>query len=149
MHLFRKTTDGNSDFQEWTPGGNPLACAAGYAAIEAIENENLVGRSQSQGAKLMAAMRATQDKYPGFVKEVRGRGLMLGVEFAHDDIAGLVIAGLVGRNVLAAYTLNNPTVIRFEPPLVISDEEIAWAANAFAESVQSSAEMLEGIELEG
>jgi putrescine aminotransferase len=130
-----------------TFGGNPLACAAGYAAIEVVENENLVERSQTQGEKLMAAMRATQDKYPGFVKEVRGRGLMIGVEFAHDDVAGLVIAGLVGRNVMAAYTLNNPTVIRFEPPLIISDEQIEWATTAFEESVATTSEMLQGIEI--
>lgn len=129
-----------------TFGGNPLACAAGFAAIETVETENLVARSQEQGEKLRAAFRGTQDKHPGFVKEVRGRGLMIGIEFGHDDVAGLVIAGLVGRNVLAAYTLNNPTVIRFEPPLVISDAQIAQVTDAFAESVASSAEMLEGIE---
>lgn len=129
-----------------TFGGNPLACAAGLGAIEAIESEDLVARSQQQGEKLMAAMRAAQEKYPGTILEVRGRGLMIGVEFALDDIAGLAVAGLAGRNVLSAYTLNNPTVVRFEPPLIISDEEIEWAANAFDEAVASTAELLQGIE---
>lgn len=129
-----------------TFGGNPLACAAGYAAIEVVESENLVERSFQQGEKLMAAMRATQEKYPGTIKEVRGRGLMIGVEFELDDIAGLVIATMVGHNVLAAYTLNNPTVIRLEPPLIINDEEIEWAASAFERSVAVTAEMLQGLE---
>ncbi len=129
-----------------TFGGNPLACAAGLGAIEAIESENLVSRSQQQGEKLMAAMRAAQEKYPGTILQVRGRGLMIGVEFALDDIAGLAVASMAGRNVLSAYTLNNPTVVRFEPPLIISDEEIEWAANAFDESVAATAELLQGIE---
>lgn len=131
-----------------TFGGNPLACRAALATIEVIENENLVERSQVQGAKLKNALLASQAKYPDLVKEVRGRGLMLGVEFSHDDIAGIVIAGMAQRGVLAAYTLNNATVIRFEPPLVISDEEIEKAASAFDEALQNARELLEGIDLD-
>ncbi|HVF10266.1 MAG TPA: aspartate aminotransferase family protein [Abditibacteriaceae bacterium] len=131
-----------------TFGGNPLACAAGLAAIEVIEDENLVERAAVQGEKLMSALRTTQGKYPHCVKEVRGRGLMIGVEFAHEDVGGLAIAGLVQRNVLAAYTLNNPTVMRFEPPLIISDEEIEWAARAFEDAVAQTADLVEGLDLE-
>jgi putrescine aminotransferase len=131
-----------------TFGGNPLACAAGLAAIEVIEDENLVERSATQGDKLMNALRATQARYPQCVKEVRGRGLMIGIEFTHEDVGGLAIAGLVQRNVLAAYTLNNPTVMRFEPPLIISDEEIEWAAGAFEEAVAQTAVLVEGLDLE-
>ena len=131
-----------------TFGGNPLACAAGLAAIEVIENENLVERCAVQGEKLMNALRATQAKYPQCVKEVRGRGLMIGVQFTHEDVGGLAIAGLVQRNVLAAYTLNNPTVMRFEPPLIISDEEIEWAASAFEEAVAQTAVLVEGLDLD-
>jgi putrescine aminotransferase len=131
-----------------TFGGNPLACAAGLAAIEVIEEENLVQRSAAQGAKLMNALRATQEKYPHCIKEVRGRGLMIGVEFTHEDIGGLTIAGMAQQNVMAAYTLNNPTVIRFEPPLIISDDQIEWAARAFEEAVAQSAALVEGLEID-
>ena len=128
-----------------TFGGNPLACAAGLGAIEAIESEDLVSKSHQQGEKLIAAMRAAQEKYPGTILQVRGRGLMIGVEFALDDIAGLAVASMAGHNVLSAYTLNNPTVVRFEPPLIISDAEIEWAANAFDQAVASTVELLQGI----
>ncbi|MDQ3812999.1 MAG: aspartate aminotransferase family protein [Armatimonadota bacterium] len=131
-----------------TYGGNPLACTAGLAAIEVIEEENLVERSQVQGDKLMNAIRDTQRRYPQCIKELRGRGLMIGVEFTHEDVGGLAIAGLVGRNVLAAYTLNNPKVMRFEPPLIISDEELEWATSAFEEAVAQTASLVEGIEIE-
>lgn len=129
-----------------TFGGNPLACAAGLATIEVIENEGLVERAHVQGEKLLAALRAVQAKHPNYIVDVRGRGLMIGVEFSHEDIGGLVIGGLAQRRVLAAYTLNNPTVIRFEPPLVIDDEQIAWAVNAFDEAVAQALELIAGLE---
>jgi putrescine aminotransferase len=107
-----------------------------------IESEKLVESSLRQGEKLMAALRTTQQKYPHCVKEIRGRGLMIGVEFTHEDIAGLAIAGLAQRQVLVAYSLNNARVTRFEPPLNISDAELEWAARAFEEAVAQTAELV-------
>lgn len=131
-----------------TFGGNPLACVAGLAAIEVIEDEGLVEKSRVQGEKLMAKLRAAQAKYPQCVKVVRGRGLMIGVEFTHEDIGGLAIAAMAQRGVLAAYTFNNPTVMRFEPPLTISDAQIELAASAFEEGVAQTAELVEGLDIE-
>jgi putrescine aminotransferase len=126
-----------------TFGGNPLACAAGLAAIDVIEEENLVSRAHEQGTKFLDGLRGMQEKYPRCISEVRGVGLMIGIEFTHADIAGLVIAGLAQRDVLAAYTLNNPTVIRLEPPLIISDEQVQKALQAFEESVAQTALLVE------
>ncbi len=131
-----------------TFGGNPLACACALATIDVIEDENLVARSLWQGEKLMARLRQTQEKYPRCVKEIRGRGLMIGFEFTHEDIGGLAIAGLAQRDVLAAYSLNNPRVMRFEPPLTISDEQIDWAANAFEAAVAQANELVEGLDID-
>jgi len=126
-----------------TFGGNPLACAAGLAAIDVIEEENLVAHAHEQGNKILDGIRGLQEKYPRCISEVRGVGLMIGIEFTHGDIAGLVIAGLAQRDVLAAYTLNNPTVIRLEPPLIISDEQVETALRAFEESVEQTAMLVE------
>jgi putrescine aminotransferase len=134
-----------------TFGGNPLACAAALAAIEVIEDEGLVESSRVQGEKLMARLQQTQARYPQCVREIRGRGLMIGVEFGHEDITGLVLAGMAQRDVLVVpYTFNNATVTRFEPPLNISDAEIEWAARAFEEAVAQTAELLgeSGIDME-
>ncbi len=129
-----------------TFGGNPLACAVGLATLEVIEEENLVEKSARAGEILIARLRETQGRYPDLVKEVRGRGLIIGVEFPHEDITSLVLAGLAQRDVLVVpYTFNNPTVTRFEPPLNISDEEIEWAATAFEEAVAATAELLVGV----
>jgi putrescine aminotransferase len=131
-----------------TFGGNPLACACALETLAVIEDENLVQRSLDQGTKLMARLRETQAAFPHCIKEIRGRGLMIGFEFTHEDIGGLAIAGLAQRFVLCAYSLNNPTVMRFEPPLTISDEQIEWAATAFHESVAQTAELIEGMDLD-
>lgn len=131
-----------------TFGGNPLACIAGLATLEVIEEENLVERCAQAGEKLMNGLCETQKKFPNLVKDVRGRGLMIGVEFPLEDITSLVLAGLAQRDVLVVpYTFNNPTVTRFEPPLNISDEHIEWALKAFDEAVEQTAELIEGMEL--
>ena len=129
-----------------TFGGNPLACVTALETIAVIEDENLVERSRIQGEKLMAKMQATREQFPHLVCEVRGRGLMIGFEFTHEDIGGLVIAALSQQRVLAAYSLNNPKVMRFEPPLTISDEQIDWAAQAFHKAVESTHELTEGMD---
>lgn len=129
-----------------TFGGNPLACTAGLAAIEVIESEGLIHRAAVAGERLMNGLAVTQRKFPHLVKDIRGRGLMIGVEFPEEDITGLVLAGLAQRDVLVVpYTFNNPTVTRFEPPLNITDDQIDWAIEAFAGAVEQSAELLEGL----
>lgn len=128
-----------------TFGGNPLACAAVIAAIETTVEEGLVERSAKLGEILLAGLKEVQVKYPDAVKEVRGKGLLAGVEFEHEDFAALVIAGCGRRDVLVAYSLNNPKVIRVEPPLIIEESELARAIGAISEAVVETAEMLDGI----
>ncbi len=132
-----------------TFGGNPLACIAGLATLEIIEEENLVERAARAGELLIKGLRETQVKFPHLVKDVRGQGLMIGVEFPLEDITSLVLAGLAQRDVLVVpYTFNNPTVTRFEPPLNISDEHIEWAIKAFDGAVAQTAELLEGVDVD-
>lgn len=125
-----------------TFGGNELACAAGIATLEVIESEGLVQQSHEMGDYFMRGLRDIQTQHPDFVKEVRGRGLMIGVEFHEADYGELTITGMIQRGVIAAYTLNNPKVIRIEPPLMISREEIDCALQVFAESAQAAKELL-------
>ncbi|MEN6356245.1 MAG: aminotransferase class III-fold pyridoxal phosphate-dependent enzyme [Armatimonadota bacterium] len=128
-----------------TFGGNPLACAAVIAAIKTTIEEGVVRRSEVLGHKLLDGLKAVQKLYPNVVKEVRGKGLLAGVEFDHEDFAALVIAGCGRRDVLVAYSLNNPKVIRLEPPLIIDETELQRAIDAVDEAVAETAEMLEGI----
>jgi putrescine aminotransferase len=128
-----------------TFGGNPLACRAAIAAINVTLRERLPERAARLGESFINQLKVLKDKYPKALADVRGKGLMIGVEFTHEDIGELVIGGLCRRGVIAAYTLNNPRVIRFEPPLIISEEEIATVVGAFSESIGEALDMLEGI----
>lgn len=131
----------NSLIHTSTFGGNPLACAAGLAAFEVIEEEGLVERAAKTGAFMTRALQEMADKHD-LVSQVRGRGLLIGVEFAIDEVGELVIAQLVKRGMVAAYTLNNPRVIRIEPPLIIEESEAAWAVETFDDAVSETAELL-------
>src|SRR5262249_37648265 len=129
-----------------TFGGNQLACVAGLAAIEVLESEGLAEKAVERGGQLLAGLRAGQQELPGTLKEVRGRGLMIGVEFGIQDIAELTIAGMSRRGVIAGYTLNNPRVIRFEPPLIVTPEQVEMGVSAFRDSVAEALALLEGVE---
>jgi len=124
-----------------TFGGNPLACAAAIASIQAVQDQNLPARAAERGAQLMSALRE-KTAHLDLVAEVRGQGLLVGVEFKQDEVGELVIAQMVKRGVIAAYTLNNPKVIRMEPPLIVSAEEVERAASVFAEAVTETSEIL-------
>jgi putrescine aminotransferase len=87
------------------------------------------------GSEFVAALRQIADNHPAVVREVRGMGLLIGVEFYDEKAAMTAVCGMVRRGVLVAYTQNNPRVIRFEPPLVIEPRQLHRAADAFAEAV--------------
>ena len=107
-----------------TFGGNPLACAVALKAIEIIERENLPARAESAGRRFLAGLKKLRAKYSDIVSDIRGLGLLIGIEFTDDDIGGLFISAIVSRHILVGFTLNNPKVIRIEPPLDIDDATI-------------------------
>jgi LysW-gamma-L-lysine/LysW-L-ornithine aminotransferase len=100
-----------------TFGGNPLACAAAVAAIDALVGENLPGRAAETGAYFVERLRAIGSPR---IREIRGLGLMIGVEL--KDKAGPVAQALMQDGVLAL--LAGTTVLRFLPPLVIDREHV-------------------------
>ncbi len=119
-----------------TLGGNPLACAAGLAALQVLQEERLADHAAQMGALLMERLNALKEQFPDLLAEVRGKGLLIGVEFVNEDVAALTAASLLQRRVLTAYTLNNPRVIRLEPPLIVQPEHIELAMQAFGEALE-------------
>lgn len=111
-----------------TFGGNPLACAASIAAIEAYEREGLIQRSAEMGAYLMDRLLAIESSS---IREVRGLGLMIGIELKIRVTP--VLQDLVERGVLALPA--GPTVLRLLPPLVISREQVDAVVDAIAISL--------------
>ena len=105
-----------------TFGGNPLACAAGLAAIEVTLEEDLPGQAAAKGDFLLRELAGLQRKYPQVLAEAHGKGLLIGLEFPVQEIGWQVAAGLFKRGVLVAGTYSKAQVIRVEPPLGIPME---------------------------
>jgi putrescine aminotransferase len=132
-----------------TFGGNTLACAAGIAAINVLIEKNLPNNAQQMGDYLISGLEVLKQRY-SIIKDIRGRGLMVGIEFEttekslinkitmgavnrfYSEYTGAMVSGelLNNHQIITAYTLNNPNVIRLEPPLVISKGDIDKALNA-------------------
>ena len=102
-----------------TFGGNPIACAAGLAAIEVTLEEDLPGQAAFKGEFLLTELAGLQRKYPQVLAEAHGRGLLIGMEFPVQEIGWQVAAGLFKRGVLVAGTYSKAQVIRIEPALGI------------------------------
>jgi len=117
LGLFRPGEHGS------TFGGNPLACAVAREALRVLEDERLVERSASLGAWLLDALRGIRSPR---IREVRGRGLFVGVELQPEaGGARRYCEALMERGLLCKETHEN--VIRFAPPLVITKPQLEWA----------------------
>ncbi|HET6777670.1 MAG TPA: aminotransferase class III-fold pyridoxal phosphate-dependent enzyme [Gemmatimonadales bacterium] len=102
-----------------TFGGNPLACAAGLAAIQVTLEEDLPGQAATKGEFLLRELACLREKYPGVLKAAQGKGLLIGMEFPTQEIGWKVASGLFKRGVLVAGTYSKAQVIRIEPALGI------------------------------
>ena len=105
-----------------TFGGNPLACAAGLAAIQVTLEEDLPGQAAIKGEFLLRELACLREKYPRVLKVAQGKGLLIGMEFPVQEIGWKVASGLFKRGVLVAGTYSKAQVIRIEPALGISME---------------------------
>lgn len=124
-----------------TFGGNPLACAAAIAAINLILEEDLPAQAAVKGNYLMGKLREVQKKYPEIIAEVRGKGLLIGVEMVQEGYGGNVIFEMSRGGVIGVYTLNKPKVIRFEPPLIITEKQMDRAVEVFEKAISKTREM--------
>ena len=113
-HVFKPGDHGG------TFGGNPLACAAVYATLATIKSEGLVEKVAQKGEYFIGELQKLQAKYPALVKEVRGRGLILGMELTKEGRP--VVEHCLANGVIINCTAGS--VIRIVPPLIISKEEI-------------------------
>jgi LysW-gamma-L-lysine/LysW-L-ornithine aminotransferase len=111
-----------------TFGGNPLACAAGLATLQAIQDEGLLAASVERGEQLRNGILALDSPK---VRAVRGRGLMVGVEFKTRVTP--ILKGLQDRGVLALPA--GSLIIRFLPPLVITDAQVDQVVAALGETL--------------
>ena len=149
-----------------TFGGNTWAAAAAVAALDVICEENLPEQARESGDYLLTGLGKLKEKYP-LLKDVRGRGLMVGIEFNQpgglavkatfglasklsEEYLGSLVAGelLNKHRIITAYTLNNPNVIRLEPPLGVSREQLDSLLDAL-EKILASHKCFMGVAASG
>jgi putrescine aminotransferase len=112
-------------------GGTSLACLSALATIEYIEKYNLSANAEKLGRRFMAGLVILKEKYPELIRDVRGKGLMLGMEFFDESIGPRMAYQLKQNGVISIYTFNNPKIIRIMPTLVITENEVDFVLNAF------------------
>jgi 4-aminobutyrate aminotransferase len=124
-----------------TYGGNAVGCAAALATLEVIEEEGLVARAERQGKRLLAGLREIAAGREG-VAEVRGRGLMVAIEFAEPgtlrplpERAKALLAAALERHLLLLSCGTYGQVVRIIPPLNTSDEEVDQALSIISEAL--------------
>ncbi|NER49098.1 MAG: aspartate aminotransferase family protein, partial [Symploca sp. SIO1A3] len=118
-----------------TFGGNPFACAAALAVNQTLEQENLLHNVQQKGEQLRTRLRAIALKYPDIFVEVRGWGLINGMELNADiDLTAVdVVKAAMAEGLLLVPA--GPKVVRFVPPLIVSAEEVDEAAQILERAV--------------
>ncbi|MGV9408865.1 aspartate aminotransferase family protein [Nocardia sp. NPDC003693] len=115
-----------------TFAASPLACAAAEAAIAVIHDEDLTTRAADLGARLLRDITAIVARHPrGDEIDIRGRGLLIGLEFREPAGVGELFLGLIEQGVLANHSLNSSTVLRFSPPAVLEESDVEHFLIAF------------------
>lgn len=137
-------------FKSWFPnpfmhtttfGGNPLACAAAIATIGVLIDEKLPERAAVVGEYFLNELKKAAVGHEDKVQEIRGQGLMIGIEFHKDEIGYEVSKGMFDNGVLVAGTLINSKTIRIEPALTISYEEVDKVVSTFKKVLENVKEV--------
>ena len=122
-----------------TTGGNPLACAAGIAGINVLLDEELSRQAAEKGTYLLERLNDIQKKFSDIMVDVRGKGLLVVMEFCDDTKGYQVVTEMFGRGVLLSGTETNAHAIRIEPPLTITYDHIDRGLECLEESLATVA----------
>jgi len=140
--------DENPFLHTSTFGGNPLACAAGIAALEAIREEGLLEKARVRGAQMLAGLQSIAADYPEIVPEVRGRGLLIGLDLCSEAVGGVFMSELLDRGIIPTISLNKLHVVRLLPPAVISEAQAQQVIEAVGQAVAAAAAIKDQLEAE-
>ncbi|MGV0025143.1 acetylornithine/succinylornithine family transaminase [Phormidesmis priestleyi] len=123
-----------------TFGGNPFVCAVALSVCETIEQENLLKNAQYRGGQLRLGLQKLAKKFPTLIQEVRGWGLINGLELKADaSLTSIdVVKAVMNEGVLLVPA--GPTVVRFVPPLIVTAEEVYLALRSLDRSLTSLTE---------
>jgi putrescine aminotransferase len=126
-----------------TFGGSPIAMAAAQATIEVIESEGIVELTRELGTDLLRQLRSIAARCPGnAITEIRGSGLLIGIEFRDSGSATEFLLGMVQQRVLVNHCLNSQRVVRLTPPASLSRDDVSWLLDAFEKAVLSTTDRI-------
>lgn len=124
-----------------TFAASPVAMAAATAAVHTLRDERLVDRARELGEQLIPALRAILDEHwPYLPIDVRGAGVLIGIELPDEHIAGDFFLELMNQHLLVNHSLNAHRVIRLTPPAVLTDADIDWLLTAFTAAARAVAQ---------
>jgi putrescine aminotransferase len=120
-----------------TFAGSPLAAAAVSATISVIRSEGLIGRARELGPQVRAlALDAVAAHCPDLVTEVRGEGLLIGIDFVSADAATEFLLALLDEHVIPSFSLNSSNVLRLTPPAILDAADLDWLARALTSAAR-------------
>jgi len=146
--LYRKTpiiTDflnRRPNFHVSCGGGSDIACRVSLKVLEFIEEHRLWENAARMGARLKGALEDLMRENPKIVKEVRGLGLMVGIEYCHEFMGPMMSEALGRHNIWAAYSGNAPQVMRFMVPITVNDQEMDEIIAAIRAAVKDMKSLL-------
>ncbi|MBF0236960.1 MAG: aspartate aminotransferase family protein, partial [SAR324 cluster bacterium] len=118
-------------------GGTDLGCEVSLAVLEYLQKNRLWEHAERMGKKLQTALSEIQQENPEIIREIRGIGLMIGVEYLHEFMGPMMSDALARNGVFAVYSGNAPQVMRFMFPLVISEDEMEQVIDAIRHAVHA------------
>jgi putrescine aminotransferase len=132
-----------------TFSGQPLLMAAVQGSVRAMQEERLVSRAMDLGGALLPRISAiARRNIPDLLVDVRGRGLLIGVELVEAGLAGELLIELFNHGVVANHSMNGSSVVRFTPPAIMTEEEVSFLCDAFDKAtrdlVDAAARLPEG-----
>lgn len=122
-----------------TFGGSDIGCVAALTMLDIVTDESFLAHVTKMGERLMGGLAQMRQQAPQLIREVRGRGLMVGVELTDARLGPMLTVLLAERGVLALFANNNPATMIVMPPLIISADEVDLILGAFAGAFEALA----------
>ena len=122
-----------------TMGGNPLSMSAGIAVLKTIKRDKLLARTVKMGDYFLKCLGGLRDEYRRLIRDVRGMGLILGIEFMNNDLAKRIVDSAIDKGLLTILT--EQKVMRILPPLIVQRKEIDAALKIINESLKEAADV--------
>ena len=117
-----------------TFGGNPLACAAANVVLDTVPQAEFLAHIRQVGGYFKQQLSSLQEKFPALISQVRGEGLILGAELSRDDIGRDIVNECLSEGIIINCTVGK--VLRFIPPLIISEEQVDEVISALAKVLE-------------